>query len=392
MIISKYPSPQRVLHIVGRMDRAGAETMLMNYYRAIDRSRYQFDFLVFTRDRCDYDDEIESLGGRILRIESTSWFDRTIAMVRLMKDSPWTAVHAHTNFSNMFPLFAACAAGVPVRISHAHVTEYMRGSFAKRVYQAVARRVIRRFATERAACGQVAGQLLYRPEDKVTIIPNAISPETFIMDRQRAAVRVRKVLDISQECSIILQVGRLDAVKNQRFTLEVARKLKRNGSNFVILLVGRGNLEAELRREIQSSGLVAQVRLLGIREDIPVLLNAADLFILPSLVEGFPVVLVEAQAAGVPCLVSDRVSAEVDLGMGLIRFLPVPETVPSVTSEACANVWLEAIGEHDMDSVPSAAERMAVLQSSGHSVTSATERLTRMYPLSQTDRHSKEYA
>lgn len=389
---SRYPSPLRVLHVVGRMDRAGAETMLMNYYRAIDRDRYQFDFLVFTRDRCDYDDEIESLGGRVIRIEAQSWVFRTLAMIGLMKSCSWVAVHAHTNYSNMWPLFAAWAARVPVRISHAHVTEYVRGSFVKDIYQTVAPRMIWRFATERAACGQVAGQLLYRAEDNVTIIPNAVSPEKFMLDRTVTAARVRQALDIAPECSVILQVGRLDAVKNQRFTLAVAHNLRRSGAEFVILLVGRGNLEAELRREIEAGGLKAQVRLLGVREDIPELLNAADLLILPSLVEGVPVVLVEAQAAGVPCLVSDRVSAEVDLGMGLIRFLPVPEAVPSVTSEACAAVWVGAIGEHGKSTVPSAAERMAVLQSSGYSVASATERLTRMYAAARVDRFRKAHA
>lgn len=385
-------TPTRVLHIVGRMDRAGAETMLMNYYRAIDRTRFQFDFLVFTGDRCDYDDEIESLGGRIVRILAPSWIARTSEMIRMMKGGTWAAVHAHTNFSNMFPLFAAWAAGVPVRISHAHVTEYIGGSFAKRSYQAVAPRVIRRFATGRAACGHVAAQLLYRPEDSVTIIPNAVAPETFMLRRQEVAARVRQSLAIAQDCRIILQVGRLDLVKNQNFTLQVARKLRRSDPNFLILLVGRGNLEAELRREIEAGGLEAHVRLLGIREDIPELLNAADLFILPSLVEGFPVVLVEAQAAGVPSLVSDRVSAEVDLGMGLIRFLPVPDTVPSASSEACATVWSEAINAQDMGSVPSAAERLAVLQSSGHSVASATERLIGMYASAPEDRHAEARA
>lgn len=372
-------SPMRVLQVVGRMDRAGAETMLMNYYRAIDRTRYQFDFLVFTGDRCDYDDEIESLGGRLVRIEAGGWLTRTLSMFRLMRSGEWAAVHSHTNFSNMFPLFAAWAAGIPVRISHAHVTEYLGNSFVKRAYQAVAARVIRRFATERAACGQVAGQLLYRPEDSVTIIPNAVSPETFMLDRQGTTARVRQALGIPKDCRIILQVGRLDPVKNQRFTLEVARKLRLSDPNFVMLLVGRGTLEAELKRDIEVGGLEANVRLLGIREDIPELLNAADLFILPSLVEGFPVVLVEAQAAGVPCLVSDRVSAEVDLGLGLIRFLPVPETVPSGTSEACAAAWGDAIGSLDMQALPTAAERLAVLESSGYSVAAALERLTNMY-------------
>ena len=381
-------SPVRVLHIVGRMDRAGAETMLMNYYRAIDRTRYQFDFLVFTGERCDYDDEIESLGGRVVRVERVGWLARTLAMIKLMRGGPWRVVHAHTNFSNMFSLVAARAAGIPVRISHAHVTEYMGGSRLKRIYQAISPRFIRYFATGLAACGKAAGLLLYRPQDTVTIIPNAVSPEAFMLDRQAANARIRRELDIPSDRRILLQIGRLDAVKNQPFTLEIARKLRLVDPDFIVLLVGRGNLEARLRHEIEANGLEAHVRLLGIRDDIPALLNAADVFILPSLVEGFPVVLVEAQAAGVQCLVSDRVSAEVDLGIGLIRFVPVPGEVPSEESQACATAWVEAIGDTGVNEAPSAAERLAVLQTSGYSVASAARRLIDMYALVPADQSS----
>jgi glycosyltransferase EpsF len=369
----------RVLHIVGRMDRAGAETMLMNYYRAIDRDRYQFDFLVFTADRCDYDEEIESLGGRIVRIESRGWVARTIALVRLLRSGQWGAIHSHTNFSNMFPLFAAFVAGIPVRISHAHVTEYISGSPLQHAYQTVAPLAIRIFSTHRAACGHVAGQLLYNANDSVTIIPNAVPAERFMLERDDVRARVRHELGITQETMLILQVGRLDAVKNQRFTLEVAKIMKSRDRDFIVLLVGRGGLEAGLRREIKESGLSPHVRLLGVREDIPEFLNAADLFILPSLVEGFPVVLVEAQAAGLACLVSDRVSSEVDLGMGLIRFLPVPAKVPSEESNRYVNNWVEALLEDRGDGSLSADERLEILDSTGHSVSSATERLTRMY-------------
>jgi glycosyltransferase EpsF len=369
----------RVLHVVGRMDRAGAETMLMNYYRAIDRDRYQFDFLVFTADRCDYDEEIESLGGRIVRIEGTSWMTRTIELTRLLRRGEWVAIHSHTNFSNMFPLFAAFLARIPVRISHAHVTDYVRGSFLEHVYRAAAPLAIRMFSTNRVACGHVAGRLLYSARDRVSIIPNAIPTERFMLDRETVNARVRCALGIGPGTMLLLQVGRLDPVKNQRFTLQLAKTMKSRNADFAILLVGRGGLESELRQTIEESGLTSHVRLLGVREDVPELLNAANLFILPSLVEGFPVVLVEAQAAGVACLVSARVSPEVDLGMGLIKFLPVPAQVPSHESDCCVTNWLDVLLEQSSKRPPSVKERLEILQSNGYSVSSATERLTRMY-------------
>lgn len=147
----------RVLHIVGRMDRAGAETMLMNYYRSIDRDRLQFDFLVYTDDVCDYDAEIESLGGRIIRIsEHANWLSRTASIFRTLRAGNWSAVHSHTNFSSIFPLFAAFLAGIPVRVAHAHVTEIETTSFAKKAYQWLAPMLVRGLATHKVACGERA--------------------------------------------------------------------------------------------------------------------------------------------------------------------------------------------------------------------------------------------
>ena len=147
----------RVLHIVGRMDRAGAETMLMNYYRSIDRNRLQFDFLVYTDDVCDYDAEIESLGGRIIRVSGdANWVGRTVSIFRILRAGNWSAVHSHTNFSSIFPLFAAFLARIPVRVAHAHGTEIETTSFAKKAYQSLAPMLVRGLATHKVACGERA--------------------------------------------------------------------------------------------------------------------------------------------------------------------------------------------------------------------------------------------
>lgn len=372
-------TPARILHVVGRMDRAGAETMLMNYYRAVDRQRYQFDFLVFGPDRGDYDEEIESLGGRVVRLSGGNWLMRTVAMYRLMRSGPWVAVHAHTNFSNMFPLLAAAAAHIPVRVSHAHVTGYMQGSLVKSVYQAVAPLVIRRASTRRVACGSAAARLLYRADEAVTLIPNAIAADGFMLDRHAQSARVRQELGLAADTLIMLQVGRLDPVKNQLFTVGIVNELRSRGRDCVVLVAGRGGLEQQLRERVAEYGLDIQVRLLGIRKDIPELLNAADAFLLPSLFEGFPVVLVEAQAAGIPCIVSDRVSAEVDLGLGLLQFLAVPDQViPSGCAET-TNAWADALERINGVPIPSELDRRRILQASGYSVSGSTNRLTDLY-------------
>lgn len=372
--------PQRVLHIVGRMDRAGAETMLMNYYRAIDRSRLQLDFLVYTTEIGDYDAEIRTLGGEIIQVEGDAgWLKRTVAMTRIFRQGRWRAVHAHTNFSNIFPLFAAFLARIPIRISHAHVTDVDCSSMAQRLYQAVAPVVLRLFATHKVACGERAAALLYRPGDSVTILPNAIESSLYFQERGEASQALRDELQIGAETRIVLQVARLDKVKNQLFIIEVARRLKEQCNDFVVLLAGRGEMEDQLREAIARHQLNDHVKLLGVRDDIPQLLNAADVFVLPSFVEGFPVVLVEAQAAGVPCLVSDRVSTEVDLGMGLVSFHAVPDTLASADAAPLAGVWADAMmASRDKDK-PSTVERRAILESTGYCSSSAMNRLASLY-------------
>ncbi|WP_051530327.1 glycosyltransferase [Halomonas halodenitrificans] len=372
--------PPRVLHIVGRMDRAGAETMLMNYYRAIDRNRLQLDFLVYTTETGDYDAEIRSLGGEIIQIAGDAgWLRRTIAMTRIFRQGRWRAVHAHTNFSNIFPLFAALLARIPIRISHAHVTDVDSSSMTQRLYQAVAPVVLRLFATHKVACGERAAALLYRPGDNVTILPNAIESSLYFQERGEASQALRDDLQIGAETRIVLQVARLDKVKNQRFIIEVARQLKEQCHDFVVLLVGRGEMEGQLREAIARHQLNEHVKLLGVRDDIPQLLNAADIFVLPSFVEGFPVVLVEAQAAGVPCLVSDRVSTEVDLGMGLVSFHAVPDTLASADAARLAGAWADALIASRDDDKPSAVERRAILESTGYCASGAMDRLASLY-------------
>lgn len=371
--------PKRILHVVGRMDRAGAETMLMNYFRAIDRDRYQFDFLVFSDDRGDYYDEIEDLGGRIISIVSSNWISRTIAMIRVFRSANWVCIHSHTNSSNMFSLFAAYTARIPIRVSHAHVTGYLEKSWLRRMYHRISRAAISKFSTQKLACGELAAQLLYNPDDAVTIVPNAIKAESFNRDRSEVGPRVRQDMCIAPETTIILQVGRLDVVKNQEFTLDIAKELRKRRENFVVLLVGRGMLEEKLQKEITANALERKVKLLGVRDDIAELMLAADFLILPSLLEGFPVVLVEAQAAGTMCLVSDHVSSEVDLGLNLIKFLSIPTKHTSDEIDKCANMWANSLDEKSNMPPPSEEQRQKLLDARGYSVTSATEKLTQFY-------------
>ena len=359
---------QRILHIVGRMDRAGAETMVMNLYRSIDRSRYQFDFATFTTDRCDYDDEIETLGGRILRIPGNDPVRRFLGLWCLLRGGEWRIVHSHTLFSTGMHLLAAKLAGVPVRIAHSHNTADANSSTpAGRGYQRLSRKLLDHVPTDYIACGQAAASYLFPGRTGVTVIPNAIDVQTFLDASDTA---VREELGLAPDSLVVIQVGRLQPVKNHAFSLRIAEALRERGHSFRLLLVGTGELEQRIEEEIRARGLEPHVRLLGVREDIPALMKAADVMLMPSLHEGFPVVLVESQASGLPAVVSGAISPEVDLGLGLVEFVDL---------DASPSLWADRIAAAAARRVLEPAHRLVVLGQCGFSAGANVRRLANLY-------------
>lgn len=361
-------SQKRILHVIGRMDRAGAETMVMNLYREIDRGRFQFDFVYFTVDRCDYDDEIEALGGHIHRIAATNPIARFRALFRLLRDGAWSTVHSHTLFSSGLHLAAARLAGVPHRVAHSHNTQDANsGSVAGRLYQRVARQMIAWAATRFVACGVAAAEYLFPGRTDVVVIPNAVDIERF---SRASGASVREELGIREGQMVIVQVGRFMPVKNHERSIRIAGALRDAGVEFLLLLVGSGPEMCRIKLLVHEHGLEQHVRLLGLRADIPELMAAADVMLMPSFHEGFPVVLVEAQAAGLPSVVSSAVSEEVELGMGMVRFVELG---------ASDRVWADALRTAASSRLPDAQARAQVLEEKGFSAAAGAKRLEQVY-------------
>ena len=357
----------RILHIVGRMDRAGAETMVMNLYREIDRSKFQFDFVYFTNSPCDYDAEIEALGGRIYRIPGSNAFARPFALWRLLRRGQWSIVHSHTLFSSGLHLLAARLAGVPHRVAHAHSTrDANNASRAGQRYQRVMRAVLGWAPTSYVACGVAAAEYLF-PGRRATVVPNAIDIDRFA---GASGTHIRKQLDVSDDDLVILQVGRFMPMKNHAFSIHIAAALRAAGVDFRMLFVGTGPGRVEIDALVGTYQLQDRVTLLGLREDIPELMAAADVMLMPSLHEGFPVVLVESQAAGLPALVSSAISPEVDLGLGLVESLGLDEP---------AGPWAEAVRRTALVSVPEQGVRRGALSARGFSSTSGARLLEEVY-------------
>jgi len=359
---------RRVLHIVGCMDRAGAETMLMNLYREIDRSRIQFDFVYFTLDRCDYDDEIEALGGQILRISAGGPAGRFLAMYNLLRTGRWQIVHSHPLFSSGLHLNAARLAGVPHRIAHSHSTQ---DKSASRVwgyaYLQLARLLIGWSSTRVVACGIAAANYLFPGRSDVVMLRNAIDIGKF---SGASGAELRAQLGSPPGQLLVIHVARFAPEKNHVHSIRVAGEMRDAGIDFQLLLIGVGPEMPAIQQLVSENDLASHVRFLGSRSDIPELMNAADVMILPSFYEGFGVVLVEAQAAGLVSVVSTGVPHEVDLGMGMVLFLGL---------EATLYDWMNALRMAATCDRPSVQERTSLLDQEGFSSAAGARLLEEFY-------------
>ena len=317
----------RVAQVMGIMNSGGVEAVVMNYYRAIDRSKIQFDF--FVDETCSFPqrDEIERLGGRYYFVPPYYHVAAYIRTLRkLFRQNDYSIVHAQINTVNFFPLLAARLAGVPVRICHNHSTANW-GELKKTLLKYLLRPFASVFATDYFACGERAGRWMYQNRrynaGKVQIMPNAIPAEAFAFDPQ-ARELLRAEAGVGPDTFVVGHVGRFTYAKNHAFLLDIFRAFHEATPDSVLLLVGEGELESDIKDRIQGLHLESCTRLLGVRKDVNKLYSAMDVFCLPSFYEGFPVVLVEAQANGLPCIISDRVTSEA-VQADLTDVLPIGE-------------------------------------------------------------------
>lgn len=314
----------RVLHVVTSMGRAGLETMLMNYFRHIDRDRIVFDFLVHRDGVYDYDEEILALGGNIYHLPKLNPMDPgyLIKLNRFFAEHRYTIVHSHLDCMAGLPLKYAMKNGVPVRIAHAHSSNQMHD--LKYPIKLFYKANIGRYANEFMACSEAAGRWMFG--DKLfSVLKNGIDTERFAWDPPTAE-RVRDKLRIPQNALLAGHVGRFTAEKNHSFLLEVFAEIRRKRPDAMLMLVGDGVLKSKTEEKASQMGVGDSVRFMGVRSDVNELLQAMDLFILPSLFEGLPLTLLEAQTSGVPCLISDRVPAESVVTEGLAEIMPLEES------------------------------------------------------------------
>lgn len=322
----------RVLHIVSTMDRGGAETLLMNVYRNLDRSKLQFDFVTHRSDKGSYDDEIRKLGGRIFSVSSLGNVG-PVSYVRklaeIMSSNSYLAVHSHTDYQSGFPALAAKISGIPHRICHSHSNNWPMNESIKQKFLLKGLQLLIKFsATQYCSCSKEAGAFLFgqKAVDKnhLTILKNGIDLGQYL-DETITKTSVIRELGLDQDAKIIGHVGKFSRSKNQIFILKVLKELVEKDNRYVALLVGDGPLKEVIEQEAENMGLSKHVYFLGIRSDIPRFMKAFDVFLFPSIFEGFGIVTVEAQISGTPCIMSDAVPISTDMGLGLVRYLSLEE-------------------------------------------------------------------
>lgn len=300
----------RILQVIGAMDRGGAETMIMNLYRAVDRSEVQFDFLVHETRECDYDQEIEQLGGKIFRLPRFTGVNlvryRSLCRAFFSAHPEIAIVHGHIGSSAAIYLAEAKRAG-KVSIAHSHAQNFLLGpsGWAFRLASYPTRYVADYFM----ACSHEAGidrfGLRVVEGDRFMVLNNGIDLTRYRCDESRHQA-AKRALDVTGR-PVFGHVGRLAEEKNHRFLFQAFTGVREHLPDAVLLLAGRGPLEQELKECANDLGIANAVRFLGVRDDVPVLLRAMDVFVFPSIKEGLPVAAIEAQASGLPCLISTGV-------------------------------------------------------------------------------------
>lgn len=323
--------PIRVLQIIGKFGGGGVESVVLNYYRHIDKSKIQYDFVIHNDSKIDITAEVQSLGGRIYSITPyyKNLFRFMLDIHSILKNNKYKIVHCNMNTISFFALLVAWLDGVPIRILHNHSTS-SPNERKRNAIKFFLKPFAKLFANKYFACSRLAAVWMYGKKalihKKVQIINNAVN-----LERYRFNPNIRR--DLRQNLKIenkfvIGHVGRFMFQKNHEFILKIFYKFYMRHKDSVLILIGDGPLYSEIKQKACKMGLAEAIIFLGLREDVANWYNIMDLFVLPSHYEGLPVVGIEAQANGIPIIVSDKVTKELSI-TNLIHFESLSENIDS---------------------------------------------------------------
>lgn len=329
---------KKVLQVIGVLTIGGAETVAMNLFRYINKDIYEFHYIVFGDKIGSCEAEMINIGAKIFHVNppSSNYFTYCRQLDQIIKENgPYDIVHSHTLFNSGFVMKIAAKNGVKCRVTQSHSTQNkVKGSFILKIYEKVMRYLIIKYSTHFAACGMAAGNYLFGEKlfrGEGIIIKNGIDAEKykFNCDIRR---KIRKDLNIS-DCFVIGYVGHLAAVKNLNFLIDVFNQIHMLNPFSVLLLVGDGDERIKLEDKIKEYGLEANVIMTGNVSNVNEMLSAMDVFVFPSLFEGLGMALIEAQANGLPCIVSDTIPDDAF----------ITDLIKTVSLNNTAKLWADTI-------------------------------------------------
>ena len=361
------------------MDRGGIETWLMHVLRRVDPVDYHMDFLVHSTEHAQYDDEIRDSGSLVIPCLNTKFppqYARNFRSV-IREYGPYDVLHSHVHHYSGFVLFLGHSVGVPTLIAHCHNDNRLaeeQAGLPRHMYLTLMERMVSRYADYGLAASKKAAQdlfgLAWADDPRWRLLYCGIDLEPF---KQTVNPRqVRAELDIPENVFVIGNVGRFVEQKNHAFIIDIASEVAKEAADTRFLLVGDGPLRPAIERKVESLGLKDKVIFAGIQRDVPrLMLGAMDAFLLPSSHEGLPLVLMEAQAAGLPCIFSDNISEEADIVKHLVKRLPV---------DGSAATWAAAILNLRRNRPKSKDPKaITVVEHSAFNIISSAEKLMRVY-------------
>ncbi len=330
---------KRLLCLISGMNAGGAETFLMKVYRQLDKANYQMDFCINVKDKTYYEDEISELGGKIYRIpsksENTSEFKRQLT--ELIKKQKYSHVMRITsNAMGFMDLKVAKKAGAEVTIARSSNSSDGNGLKAYIAHR-LGRLFYQKYVDVKVAPSDLAGSYTFGSRtyknNKVTIIHNGVDVNRFKFNESEG-LRLRKELGIG-DSFVVGHIGRFTLQKNHMFLLDIFSEICNYKENAVLLLVGEGELEQEIKAHARKLNILDKITFTGIRSDIPELLSAMDVFVFPSFYEGMPNTVIEAQATGLPCVISDTITKEADI-TDIVKYLSLNDGAAAWAEKAVA--------------------------------------------------------
>lgn len=361
--------PVRVLHVFGALNPGGVETLVMNVYRCIDRTKIQFDFALTQGVKSLFDDEVAEMGGRLFYFDQKKPMLRNLSEI-LKKYGPFPVVHSHVYFFSGAILFNAARHGVPVRIAHAHNTSFGQiYTWKRKAYEWLMRRMILRYATVMLGCSTDACKYVFGPDcmedPRCSILCNGFDVKAFTFRREDRD-RIRREYGIEDKL-VVGHVGRFEEQKNHSQLVEQFAALRRIRPDAVLLLVGRGSLMNDIRDKCAALGISEAVIFAGAQKKPAPFLSAMDIFLFPSLYEGLGSALIEAQANGLHVVTSAGVvPGDIDV-TGNASFVALTEP---------PEVWAGEILRHCGHRAPEEANRRVGAQ---YEIRIITDALTEIY-------------